>query len=160
MSGSAYFKQFVAFDAGCGHMCEFLDEARTGGAVRLAMAEPWMLRDAQPPGGDPLDNQHGAYFEPYQNRVFIDEMASFHPQIVSFGPLSQVGRCTPQQQSSMFIPLLRRFLQVERKRVVAGPKALHRYVNVSRGANPLLGQYMIFRDGLAMFARETVSILD
>jgi len=56
--------------------------------------------------------------------------------------------------------ILARYLQLRRRVVVSQPKALHRYINVASSPDPLLGQYMIFRDGLAVFSRETIAVLD
>ena len=155
MTGTLIFQQFVAFDPGCGQYCEFQDEVRAGSPFRYIDRDPRSVYADQL-----LADEDIGLFDPVQNTAFIDGIGAYCPAMISFGPLSEINRCSPQQQSAMFLMILLRHLAIRRPEVAAGPKALHRFVNVTKSANPILGYYAIFRDGLSVIGRETVAILD
>jgi hypothetical protein len=151
--------QWTSFAEFCGtsggSVVVFMDDVRVGNAKQRRIIDPMQTFDEVF-----LADWTQANYDALAGTLFFDDVGVYIRGLVPYGPRSQVARISPQQQSSWFLALLARILQLQRPAVVDGPKALHRYVTVTAGHDPTLGQYGIFRDGLAVFSRETIAVFD
>jgi len=149
----AFFQEFEGISGA--NVVVFKDEVREGNTRRLCVKEPESSL-----GEGFLSDWPAAFSEWSTANTFIDDLGACRRATISFAPISDLSRVSPQQQSSWFLSLLARILQLRRPAVADGPKALHRYVTVVSGYDPTLGQYVIFKDGLAAFSREIVAVFD
>jgi hypothetical protein len=137
-----------------GSVVVFMDEVRVGDAKQRRIIDPMQTVDEVF-----MADWTQANYDALAGLLFFDDIGVYVRGLVTYGPLSQAARISPQQQSSWFLMILARYLQLRRKAVVSKPKALHRYVTVTVGHDPTLGQYVIFRDGLVVFSREIIFVL-
>jgi hypothetical protein len=148
------FNEFVAADGG--NVLVFKDEVRTSGTSRaIYVKEPYSVRDVLF-----ITNDLTGFSDPTAGTVFIDDLSVFSPPVISFGPLSDLTRISFQRQSSMFLLLIARYLAMQRAKVARKQITVHKFASVASTPNPILGNYIIFRDGLSIFTPEIVAIFD